>query len=71
MGTAPYYRREAQRCREIAVKSTFAVKARWLELASEYDQLAEALEVQAPRAGAFQTQPMQQQQQQKKDTDPE
>jgi hypothetical protein len=62
MGTAPHYRREAQRCREIAVKSTFAVKTRWLELASEYDQLAEALEVQAPRAGAFQTQPMQQQQ---------
>jgi len=67
MGTAATYRREAKRCREFAATSSFAVKARWLELAAEYDQLADALEAQAPRRGMVQTQPMQQQQQKKDD----
>ncbi len=68
MGTVAYYRREAQRCREMAAKSTIPIQTRrWQELATDYDQLADALEAQAPRTGALQTQPMQQQQ--KKTTD--
>jgi hypothetical protein len=64
MGTAEYYRREAKRCRDFAAQSSITSKTEWLALAGEYDQLAKAAEVRAPRSGsAQQAQPMQQQQQ--------
>lgn len=44
MSTPGYYRDEALRCRELAAKSrdADAVK-RWLQMAVEYDQLAESM----------------------------
>ncbi len=66
---AHYYRSEADRCRKRAADDPTAESAaRWLQLAAEYNQLAEALEAQdgdaAPVAQprAMQQQPMQQQQ---------
>ena len=65
MSTPGYYRDEALRCRELAAKSrdADAVK-RWLQMAAEYDQLAESMASisQAPR-GAPQTQRVSMQQQ--------
>jgi hypothetical protein len=70
MGTAAYYRREAQRCRELAAQSSFTVKAELLRLADEYDQLAKPIDVPAPRSGMVQHfQPIQQQQQKATDTE--
>ena len=64
---APYYRSEAQRCRRRAADNPASEGAkRWLQLAADYDQLADALEADEaePRVqqSAMQQQPMQQQQ---------
>ena len=64
---APYYRSEADRCRRRAADNPTSESAkRWLQLAADYDQLADALELDEaePRAQprAMQQQPMQQQQ---------
>ena len=64
---APYYRSEAKRCRKRAADDpTSEAARRWLQLAAEYDQLADALESDGtePRAqqSPMQQQPMQQQQ---------
>jgi hypothetical protein len=44
MSTPAYYRSEAERCRELAAKSrdADAVK-RWLQMAMEYEQLAQSM----------------------------
>ena len=67
MASAGYYREEANRCRKLAAASPDSDAAkRWRQLATEYDDLAEALEasdrLQLQR-GPMQQQPMQQQQQ--------
>ena len=66
---APYYRLEAERCRKRAADDPASESAaRWLQLAAEYEQLADALETEGegaqPRAqrSPMQQQPMQQQQ---------
>jgi hypothetical protein len=66
---APYYRSEAERCRKRAADEPASGSARrWLQLAAEYDQLADALEAQDEGAqphvqrSPMQQQPMQQQQ---------
>ena len=64
---APYYRSEAERCRRRAADDPASESAkRWLQLAADYEQLAEALESDEaePRAqpSPMQQQPMQQQQ---------
>ena len=66
---APYYRSEADRCRKRAADDPASESAqRWLQLAAEYDQLADAFEAKdegaQPRAQQrpMQQQPMQQQQ---------
>lgn len=72
---APYYRSEADRCRKRAADDPASESAkRWLQLAAEYEQLADALE--AKDGGAqptAQTGPMQQQsiQQQQSKAGPE
>ena len=75
---APYYRSEAERCRKRAADDPASEAARrWLQLAAEYDQLADALESDGtePRAqqSPMQQQPMQQQpmQQQQSKAEPE
>ena len=65
MSTPGYYRDDALRCRELAAKSrdADAVK-RWLQMASEYDQLAESMaSVSQVARGAPQTQRVSMQQQ--------
>lgn len=67
MAGASYYRSEAERCRKrAAADPTSDSKSRWLQLAAEYDQLADALEADGtePRVQPrpLQQQPMQQQQ---------
>jgi hypothetical protein len=72
-----YYREEANRCRKLAAASPDSEAAkRWRQLAQDYDQLAEALELGAAGGrAAFQRVPMQQQeiqqQQQKKAEEPD
>ena len=77
---APYYRAEAERCRKRAADDPASESAkRWLQLAAEYGQLADALETEAgdvqPRAqrSPMQQPPMQQQpmQQQQSKAEPE
>ena len=64
MAEAAYYREEAARCRRQAAASPDSeAAARWLSLASDYEQLAEALEMAPPMQRVpMQQQPMQQQQ---------
>jgi hypothetical protein len=65
MSTPGYYRDEALRCRELAAKSrdSDAIK-RWLQMAVEYDQLAESMaSVPQVARGAPQTQRVSMQQQ--------
>ncbi len=77
---APYYRSEAERCRKRAADEPTSESARrWLQLAAEYEQLADALEAQDEgaqprvRQPPMQQQPMQQQpmQQQQSKSEPE
>jgi hypothetical protein len=72
MANAAYYRDEAERCRNYAAANPEAhMKTRWLQLAKEYDQLAEALNIDRdaanPAATRPQPQPMQQAQQKAKE----
>jgi hypothetical protein len=68
MAGAHYYRSEAERCRKRAADEPQSESTkRWLQLAAEYDQLANTLAAEEgvqPRAQArpMQQQPMQQQQ---------
>ena len=67
MASVSYYRKEAERCRELAAHSPGTGMARrWLGLAADYDKLADALtELPAPISltrAPMQQQPMQQQQ---------
>lgn len=49
MATASYYREEARRCRVRAAREPdSASKARWLQLAGEYELLADDLEETRP-----------------------
>ncbi len=62
-----HYRREAERCRELAAQSPDSDMAkRWRTLAADYDKLAGALEPEGSATPvmrtAMQQQPMQQQQ---------
>ena len=66
---ASYYKAEAERCRKRAADDPASEMAkRWLQLAAEYEQLAEALNASsddtkpAIQRGPMQQQPMQQQQ---------
>jgi hypothetical protein len=72
MANAAYYRDEAARCRKLAATSPDTeAAARWRSLASDYEQLADALE-SAPVT--MQRVPMQQQPvqlQQSKTTEPD
>ena len=77
MSTSAYYRAEAARCRELATRSdgAEAIK-RWLQMAVEYEQLAESMESVPQVARAVpetQRMPMQQQefQQQQSKTEPD
>lgn len=65
MSTPAYYRTEAQRCRSMAASmpDSSAVK-RWLQLALEYEQLAENLARAMPIAARPQAQQVAMQQQQ-------
>ena len=73
MAGAPYYRSEAERCRKRAADDPTSESAkRWLQLAAEYEQLADALESQdesAPQRSPMQQQSMQQQQSKAEDGD--
>jgi hypothetical protein len=64
MSTAAYYRTEARRCRELAARSPVTdMVRRWLQLAAEYETLADTLDNVAPAPPLrMQPQPMQQQQ---------
>jgi hypothetical protein len=65
MVSPDYYRREAQRCRELASSSPdFEAAKRWRAIAADYDNLAEAMENAPPafQRAPVQRQPMQQQQ---------
>jgi hypothetical protein len=66
MSSPDYYRREAQRCRDLAASSPDPEAARrWRAIAAEYEDLAEAMEDVPPpssRRAGVQRQPMQQQQ---------
>ena len=51
MAGAHYYRTEAERCRKRAADDPASESAkRWLQLAAEYEQLADALEAAGGRA---------------------
>ena len=65
MSTRAYYRTEAQRCRSMAASmpDSSAVK-RWLQLALEYEQLADNIAGMPHIAGKPQTQQVSMQQQQ-------
>ena len=71
MATPDYYRREAQRCRDLASGSPDTEMAnRWRSIAADYDNLAEAMEKNAPptlQRDGVQRQPMQQQQKKAED----
>ena len=65
MSTPAYYRDEALRCRELAAKSrdADAIK-RWLQMAADYDQLAESMaSISQVARGAPRTQRVSMQQQ--------
>lgn len=64
MSSAAYYRAEAERCRELADGSPdAAMGARWRQLSSEYELLAQSLDkVPLLHRSSPQPQPMQQQQ---------
>jgi hypothetical protein len=73
---APYYRTEAERCRKRAADDPASESAsRWLQLAAEYEQLADALEAEdevtqpTAQTGPMQQQSMQQQQTRAEDDD--
>ena len=62
MAGAHYYRTEAERCRKRAADDPASESAaRWLQLAAEYEQLADALQAQDEGAPAVQRSPTQQQ----------
>ena len=65
MSTPGYYRSESARCRELATKSRDAAEIkRWLQMALEYEQLAETMgSVSQVARGAPQVQRMSMQQQ--------
>jgi hypothetical protein len=65
MTTRAFYESQAARCREYATKSSDADKIkRWLQLALEYEQLAESMtSVPQVAGGARQVQPQEIQQQ--------
>jgi len=71
MSTPAYYRAEAARCRELAAGSpdSSAVK-RWLQLALEYEQLAENIARVSAVAGSPHVQQVAMQQQQLKTEEP-
>jgi hypothetical protein len=71
MSTPAYYRAEAERCRTLAAASpdSPAVK-RWLQLALEYERLAENIARVPPIAGKPQVQEVAMQQQQLKTDKP-
>ncbi|MEN3382107.1 MAG: hypothetical protein V7608_2151 [Hyphomicrobiales bacterium] len=62
MSTPGYYRDEALHCRELAAKSrdADAIK-RWLQMALEYDRLADSMAAQVARGTSQQQQIPQQQ----------
>jgi hypothetical protein len=66
MTSANYYRREAERCRDLADHSPDPEMARrWRALAADYDKLAHSLASSpfgVPQHAPMQYQPMQQQQ---------
>ena len=64
MASVSYYRKEAERCRELAASSPDSdMGRRWRSLATDYEKLADALEATpAPMHLPMQQQPMQQQQ---------
>jgi uncharacterized membrane-anchored protein YhcB (DUF1043 family) len=68
MSSVSYYRKEAERCRELADHSPDAdIARRWSALAADYDKLADALAASSATLmplsrGTMQRQPMQQQQ---------
>ena len=67
------YRKEAERCRELAAATpTSEMASRWRSLAADYDKLADTLE-EASGAVAMQRAPMQHQpkQQQQSKSEPE
>ena len=76
MSTSAYYLTEAARCRELATRAEGAdAIRRWLQMAVEYEQLAESLAFMpqaAHGAPEMQRMPMQQQevQQQQSKTEP-
>jgi GcrA cell cycle regulator len=66
MASAGYYREEAERHRRLAAAAPDSERAgRWLQLAAEYELLAQSMEPPAVRRVPMQQQPVQQQQQQK------
>ena len=66
MASAGYYREEAERHRRLAAAAPDSERAkRWLQLAAEYDLLAQSMEPPAVRRVPMQQQPVQQQQQKK------
>ena len=70
MVSASHYRKEAERCRELAAQSPNSDMAkRWRTLATDYEKLAGALEPESNAMPvmrtAMQQQPMQQQQSKK------
>ena len=72
MVSPDYYRREAQRCRDLAASSPDPEAAkRWNAIAADYDNLAEAMEnaPQAIQRAPVQRQSMQQQQTKTNDDD--
>jgi hypothetical protein len=71
MSTPAYYRAEAERCRSMATRmpDSSSVK-RWLQLALEYEQLAENMAGMAHIAGTPQAQHVSMQQQQLRAQEP-
>jgi GcrA cell cycle regulator len=66
MATADYYREEAERHRRLAAAAPDTERAqRWLQLAAEYELLAQSMEPPAVQRVPMQQQPVQQQQQRK------
>jgi GcrA cell cycle regulator len=67
MASAGYYREEAERHRRLAAAAPDSERARrWLQLAAEYELLAQSMEPPPVRRVPMQQQPVQQQQQQKR-----
>ena len=53
MGLSAYYLSEAQRCREFAAKAPLSERARrWIQLATEYENLAQASNVSPYRSAS-------------------